>query len=189
MQLIYNPNEYGIIEFEQPDFILEDKKGNEFGVEVTQLFLDESSARLKNKQNYLEDIIKNNKFDKRDVGILNVGEIVALDNNNNEIPGTKSMGVSQELPQSPDRIEVLKKLVLEKNNKFINYNKRVQFIDLIIYNDGSFISGVEIQKKQILSYLKKQESANTLVSGFRMIVFIIKDISKANANYIFYLKI
>lgn len=108
LHVIYNPNEYDIIEFEQPDFILEDKNGNEFGVEITQLYLDESSARLKNKPNYLEDIIQNNKLDKRDVGILNLGEIVALDDNDNEIPGTKSMGVSQELPQSPDRIEVLK---------------------------------------------------------------------------------
>ncbi len=188
LQLIYKPSEYSIIEFEKPDFILEDKNGNKFGVEITQLFLDESSARLKNKPNYLNDIIQNNKLDKRDVGILNVGEIVAIDDNGNEIPETRSMGVSQDLPQSPNRIEVLKKLVSSKNYKLVKYDKRVQFIDLIIYNDGSFISGLEIQKQQILSYLKKQESANTLISSFRKIVFIIKDLSKTNANFILHLK-
>ena len=56
---IYTDNMFEIQESEQPDFVLKNKNNNEkFGVEVTELYHNESSARLKNYPGYFEKILE-----------------------------------------------------------------------------------------------------------------------------------
>lgn len=178
LRTFYSKAEYKIIrQDENPDFILKDSKNNIFGVEVTKFYDSPTSGRMKNLPNYSDKLLKEGFIHKEDKGILEfVEDIVKIGDDGKEIPQTKiSKGVLRKLPQSPDRIKILKELVATKNIKYLKYDKSLKVIDLLIYDSGDLIAGEEIQKIQILNYLHKQEKANTLVSPFRNIILIIED--------------
>ena len=83
---IYNSSEIIIKDSEQPDFIIE-SSSEKFGVEVTELYLSESEARLNNYSGYKEKILNSNDnsvLDKRDVGTLSKQEVYMLNNITNE---------------------------------------------------------------------------------------------------------
>ncbi len=85
---IYNENEYKYNEIngekqEKPDFILRRNNGIEFGVEVTELYYNETSARLKKRPKYVEDI-KRGEIDKRDIKLLHVNSLYLDIGNDNE---------------------------------------------------------------------------------------------------------
>lgn len=175
LRKIYPEIEYKIIkEEENPDFILSDKDYTHFGVEVTKYFDTPTSGRFKNIPNYLEKLIKSEFIHKQDIGILKVSEIVIVDDNGKET-STPDKGVLRELPQSIERINVLKNIVTKKNIKFHQKYDKSLPTDLLIYDSGDLIAGVDIQKREILAYLRKQEEANTLVSPFRKVILLIED--------------
>ncbi|HCC68062.1 TPA: hypothetical protein DEP90_02555 [Patescibacteria group bacterium] len=179
LRKVYSETEYEIIrEGESPDFTLSDKKNNVFGVEVTKYFDTPTSARFKNISNYTEKLINSKFIHKQDIGILEVGEIVKVDDNGKEI-SSPDKGILRELPQSVERINVLKNIISRKNIKHTQqYDKSMQ-IDLLIYDSGDLTAGLEIQRHQILNYLQKQEKANTLVSPFREIILLIEESNKS----------
>ena len=178
LRKVYPENEYKIIkENEKPDFVLLDKKNNLFGVEVTKYFDTPTSGRFKNIPNYTNKLINNGFIHKQDINLLKVGELVIVDDNGKEI-SSPDKGVLRELPQLIERINALKKIVTEKNKKYNQqYDKSIP-IDLLIYDSGDLTAGFEIQRDQILSYLNKQEKANTLISPFRKIILLIKEFNK-----------
>ncbi len=54
---MFNEKEFDIEETEKPDFLVTNKKFQEkFGVEVTELFINQSSARIKKIPNYIGQI-------------------------------------------------------------------------------------------------------------------------------------
>jgi hypothetical protein len=178
LRTFYPDTEYKLVrQSEKPDFVLKDSEGKVFGVEVTEYYDSNTSGRFKNIPNYLNQIINKEFIHKQDVGVLEVGEITIVDDAGKELshPGK---GVLRNLPQSPDRIEVLKKLVTSKNAKYAQYNSSLETIDLLIHDTGDLTAGLEIQKDQILKYLRKQEAVNTLVSSFRNVVLVIEEPNK-----------
>jgi len=178
LRIFYPESDYKIIRYyENPDFILKDNKNNIFGVEVTQYYDTPTSGRLKNLPKYADNLINKKYIHKGDIGILEVIEdMVKINNDGTETPLPK--GVLRSLPQSPDRINILKELVASKNSKFNNYDKSLRAIDLLIFDCGDLMAGLEIQKNQILNYLRQQEKANSLRSPFRKIILVIEEPSK-----------
>ena len=175
LRKVYSEIEYKIIkEHESPDFVLSDKDSNYFGVEVTKYFDTPTSGRFKNIPNYTEKLINSEFIHKQDIGILKVGEIVKVDEKGKEI-SSPDKGILRELPQSIERINVLKNIVTEKNIKHAQEYDKSMPIDLLIYDSGDLIAGLDIQKNQILGYLRKQGDANTLVSPFRKIILLIEE--------------
>lgn len=178
LRKIYPETQYEINkESENPDFILSDSKNNLFGVEITKYFDTPISGRFKSIPNYVENIISNKFIHKKDIGILEVKEIVKVDENDRVI-SSPDKGVLRKLPQSIERINALKELVAIKNRKYYQQYNKDLITDLLIFDSGDLIAGVEIQKKQILNYLYKQEKANTLVSPFRSIILLIEEPTK-----------
>lgn len=175
LRKVYPNVKYRIIkENENPDFVLSDKNNNFFGVEVTKYYDSPTSGRFKNIPNYTEKLINSEFIHKQDIGILQVGEIVIVDDNNREI-STPDKGISRQIPQSIERINALKKIVAEKNEKYNQQYDKSMPIDLLIYDSGDLTAGLEIQRNQILNYLYKQEKANTLISPFRKIILLIEE--------------
>jgi len=175
LRKFYSEIKYKIVkENEAPDFILADENNNPFGVEITRYFDTPTSGRFNNIPNYTEQLINSEFVHKQDIGILTVGEIVKVDDNGNEI-SSPDTGVLRELPQSIERINALKNVVAEKNRKCVQQYDNSMPIDLLIYDEGDLIAGLEVQRKQILDYLHKQENANTIVSPFRKIILLIED--------------
>lgn len=174
LRTYYSESDYDIVtNSENPDFILRKiSDGAIFGVEVTQYFDTPTSGRFKNIPNYVSRLLSGQFIHKDDVGSLKVIDtIYKIEADGSELP--LSAGVLRELPRSSDRIEALKKVVAEKNSKFSLYNKNLDRIDLLIYDSGDLVAGIERQKFEVLSDLYKQEKANTLVSPFKQIVLVI----------------
>ena len=176
LRTFYSEVEYKVIrQYENPDFVLKDSKNNIFGVEVTKYYDTPTSGRFKNIPNYVENIVNSKFIHKKDVGILEVGEITKIDDKGKEI-SLPDKGVLRKIPQSPERIKILQELVSKKNLKYIQqYDKSLDAIDLLICDSGDLIAGLEIQKTQILNYLRKQEKANSLKSPFRNIILVISE--------------
>lgn len=176
LRTFYPKSEYSIINSsENPDFILKENSNDTlFGVEVTRYFDTPTSGRFKNIPNYVERLLSKNFIHKEDIGNLKViNTIFKIENDGTETP--LSAGVLRSLPQSPDRIEALKRLVASKNSKYSQYDKTLEKIDLLIYDSGDLVAGIDKQKSEILTYLRKQEKANTLKSPFRKIVLVIEE--------------
>ena len=175
LRKVYSETKYKLVkENENPDFILSDINNNYFGVEITKYYDTPSSGRFNNIPNYTEKLLRSEFIHKQDIGILKVGEIVIVDDKGNEI-SEPDKGVYRELPQSIERINTLKTIVSEKNNKCLQKYEKTMPIDLLIYDHGDLTAGANIQKTQILHYLRKQEEANTLISPFRKIILLIED--------------
>jgi len=178
LRTFYAESEYHLIKHsENPDFILSDGNGNVFGVEVTEYYDSPTSGRFKNIPNYFNRLVNNGFIHKEDIGKLVVSEITKIEPDGKENP-FKNKGVLKKVPQSPDRIETLKKLVTGKNSKYTQYDKALKDIDLLIYDKGDLVAGLEIQKTEITNYLRKQEKENTLISPFRKIVIVIEEPSQ-----------
>jgi hypothetical protein len=163
---------------EKPDFIISGNNGTSYGVEVTGYYQSETSGRFKNIPNYTNRLLKGEFIHKKDIGILEVGTLEVVDDMGNPEPGTKTKGIYQPVSESSDRIDVLKKIVSDKNKKYLEYDPSLEAIDLLIYDEGDLVAGLDIQKTQILTYLKRQGGANTLVSPFRNIILLIAEPGK-----------
>lgn len=143
VRMIYNENEYKYNEEngynqEKPDFILQRGNEEKFGVEVTELYYNETSARLKNRKNYPEDI-RRGKTDKNDIKplkivntYLNIG-----DSNENNYQFFYS---SYTLPKytEDDFKKALIKRIKEKTEKSKAYIKDLKYIELIIFDSECF---------------------------------------------------
>lgn len=83
---IYQDGKVVITESEQPDFII-NGIDEQFGVEITDYYYNESSARLKNKPGYFESIINspdNTILTQRDKGAITKQSIYVKDSNDDK---------------------------------------------------------------------------------------------------------
>lgn len=169
---------------ENPDFILRDNINDTlFGVEVTAYYDSPTSGRFKNIPDYIKKLTDKIFIHKEDRGILeriDTLELIKDDSSTEPMP----VGIMRQLPQSIERIKELKKLVANKNLKYSNYDKSLERIDLLIFDDGDLIAGADVQKKEILNYLRGQAKANTLASPFKNIILIIKENTGQNISII-----
>lgn len=165
---LYNHNLYIIEKTEEPDFILTNKETNEiFGVEITELFINESSARIKKKPDYMQRIIggiDNNRYlDKNDIKELPAVKIYAK-NINNEY---EEMIDAVQMPRLTVEgyIDKIKKIVETKNKK--NYRDKYQKVELFIYDTEDYFYSKDkntmyklLNNKDLLDLVK-----NSIFSG------------------------
>lgn len=75
-------NDCEILKSERPDFIVTYPRhfvgGISVGIEVTELYYNDSSARLKNKEGYIKNVIDGSYIHKDDKGEFNVQEVTYL---------------------------------------------------------------------------------------------------------------
>jgi hypothetical protein len=86
LEMIYNPTEYeAIIDQERPDFAIQrHKKSRPFGVEITNLFQDESAARLNMIHGYTQQLFDGGPFrGRQDARRLSVPEVTITDKDGN----------------------------------------------------------------------------------------------------------
>ncbi|QQE95080.1 hypothetical protein ACLI07_12395 [Providencia huaxiensis] len=121
-----------VVKSEQPDFIL-DYQGTKTGVEITELYYNDSMARFHNQKNYLGDILLNNKIHKDDRTILKPMDIIYYGKSNGYIPFETKM-----LPKPKYNLDDFRKsfsLSLEKKEvSKIKYNQELEQCSLIIFD-------------------------------------------------------
>lgn len=167
------------INSEQPDFIMKDLKyDTEFGIEITQIYKNEATARFKNISTYLFEIMQGKYRNKKDIKVLEKDTFTLED----PIEGVSFTfnGVRINSPSIDQYCQIIKKSIIIKNQKFSKY-KALPYINLIIYdkeNTFGYIANSDIQNILIDDGLKR-----VIVSSPFNEIFIISDVSKGCAIY------
>jgi hypothetical protein len=139
LHYIYSSERFEALSSEEPDFIVTDLTTKQvFGVEITEFFLDECYARLKNIPHYIEEIITDKRYrNKGDKSKLPVHE-VTVD------PDTQaSRNSNMIITDSPSKDELGRKigaLITNKDSKIVNYQKQATSLFLIIYDNQSCLN-------------------------------------------------
>lgn len=134
---VYSSEQYNNVKSsEQPDFIITAK--DRFGVEVTEFFVSESSARLHNIPNYVSDIILKNIFrDKDDKETLKPDDYELIDEDKNN--SFKFRGILTPKPNIENFRDMIAQTIEGKDLKFEKYDNSLDYINLIIFdNDNCF---------------------------------------------------
>lgn len=165
---IYNSKNITIKEHEMPDFIIVSNEET-FGVEVTEYYYNESTARLINYKGYKERILNSKDdsvLDKSDIGKLSRHEMYILDTTDDKykflfdfvaVKYRDDLGYDV-LPSYCDVENDIISIINEKNMKALNY-QQYDYTELIIQCMES-ISEETINKLSISkSILKKVDES------------------------------
>lgn len=144
---VYNEtNGYVITSSEKPDFILE-KDGEKFGVEITKLYYNTSSARLKEIPDYTYKLLRNG-IPRNDQGILNPHMIfVSVDG------AWKYLGdtIGEKFKTYDDYISALVRLIKNKTEKAKDYQK-LDYLELFVDDRERYLFFKDISE---LKYLEQ----------------------------------
>lgn len=139
LHYVYSAEEFDALSTEEPDFIVTDLTTKQiFGVEITEFFLDECYARLKNIPHYIDEIIVDKSYrNKGDKSKLPVHEVIVN-------PDTQaSRNSNMIITDSPSKDELGRKigaLITTKDSKIVNYQKQAASLFLIIYDNQSCLN-------------------------------------------------
>lgn len=121
-------------ESEQPDFILEYGKGIEYGVEITELFYNGTSARLKNDK-YINDLLVENKYwHKEDRKKELIKDITYYAQDNGYSP-VEMQAVFIPQHSHRDYYDSLLQAIKEKNSKLCKYDPSIRGNCILIIYD------------------------------------------------------
>lgn len=154
-----NENMYELIDnnSEKPDFILKDLKSNEvFGVEVTKMYYNESSARLKEIPNYVSKLL-NNGIPRKDQGILSPHQLYISINDEWVYLGDT---IGQSFKRYDDYVDALVRVINDKTEKAKKY-KKLDYMELFIDDKENYLY---FKKVEDLEYLEKSEKLKDAVT-------------------------
>ncbi len=176
---MFNEKEFDIEETEKPDFLVTNKKFQEkFGVEVTELFINQSSARIKKIPNYIGQIL-NGEDERRyktkeDITNLPIVKIYIKDNVNNTYSSVLEKAVKIPTMSIGEYIENVKKSIQKKNTK--NYKNICESVELVVNDAEEFFYDKDIL---ILNkFLKNKELLNLVKDSIFRVVYIVTKYNK-----------
>lgn len=174
-------NNLTILEREEPDFWLKyDNEMSYFGIEVTEFFLSQSSARIDKIPGYFKDIMDKGSYrHKDDKEILSVKDAILISHKNNEKKAIKV--IPRESVNLRDVLLRISELINQKNSKLSNYNKSLSHINLIINDTESIFYLADIEQFYSL-FFRFEIKKSILAANFRDIYFITS--FKGNKKYI-----
>ena len=135
---------------ERPDFIVHHM--NDFGVEITEFYPDETVARMVNMPNYAEKVTEKSYIHKDDINKLEVVNTEYFNKKKKKWIKIEQPAVRQENMPIHERITVLLSKIKGKSELLNSYDKSLENIDLIIYDGrSSMIDGIndEYMRKTI----------------------------------------
>ena len=141
LRKVYSVTEYPEVDLsEQPDFIVHGLDTT-FGVEVTEYYQDDSSSRLINITGYAARAIDEGTVHPKDVGIIEIQEPEFEKPDGSYVSYGKA--VSKPILPANERMNKVGAIINNKNKLFDSYNKNLDYIDLVIYNNGDLFAGVD----------------------------------------------
>lgn len=146
---IYQNEKCNIEDSEEPDFIIKTET-EKFGVEVTEYYYNESSARLKNYNGYIEKILRNSydeTLDKRDVGMIEKHRLYIKNLETNKYDFLTDMVAIRynttykigQLPEFKDVEKQIIEIIGRKTKKAEHYNKQLEYLELFINDKENYI--------------------------------------------------
>lgn len=172
LELVYEESEYAeIVEAERPDFCIRHKdESTHFGVEVTELHISESYARLHHIPGYFGDIISHDDYRHRaDKTVLAPVE-VEIQSSAGESKG-KSVALIQKLPKVEEYVGMIINVITAKDSKFSGYDKTLDHINLIIYDAVRTLLPIPVDQFYDHFYTRALKDA-LYASSFREVFFV-----------------
>ncbi len=130
--MVYGPGELGSLDdSERPDFIATlPGVGDPFGIEVTEFYLSESDARLRNIRGYLSDIFGHGRYRHvDDHKFLKVDEVTITPTDGGD--GRRVPAIIQTFPDTSEHLRQLAEVIRSKGSKARGY-QRLQHLNLIV---------------------------------------------------------
>lgn len=172
LEMVFDLEEYNHIkdDGENPDFLLTSQNGATIGIEVTELFFDESEARMKKNQDYLKDMIDNEKFmHKNDKEVFEVGEINIIDDEDRI--KIKQQAVIRRAHNLKEYIEAFISRLKAKNDRHESYAIKAKQTSLIVFDHAHHLYSNE--KNDFSKSFLNSEVCNELTSTpFREVYFV-----------------
>jgi len=129
------PTDWNVISTESPDFICIKSGSPVLGVEITELFTNETDARLDKIDGYSLALLNGGDFrHKEDKENIKVDRVKYIKKGNDD--GPEIDAIIHELPNFSQRANLLIKTIIEKEGKAEKYLESCSKVDLII-NDAS----------------------------------------------------
>ncbi len=166
------PHNWVVTPLEAPDFICFRNNIPVLGVEVTELYQNQSDARLKNIDGYALNLLDGGNYrHKKDKKQLPVNEVDIIDKADNKVTDRKIKAIIQELPSLPKRIIALEKTIEIKEKKLPIYEKTCREIDLIIDDVSNifFFNTYEI----LFSFLSLSSNKHKIISSHFREIFLV----------------
>jgi len=164
---------------DKPDFWINTSLEYKFGVEITELFENESSARLEKIDTYTEELLDSKKFrHKTDKKEIILDSIKILDKKGNHILETEA--IVREIPCLNTYIDHLINCVSKKSRKSLEYNSNLNYNNLIINDHINSLSLID--KNKLSEYLFTDKFKQCLLNCSFEEVFLITEI-KNEKNY------
>jgi hypothetical protein len=160
---------------ESPDFICRDENGPFLGVEVSELFVSASNARIHKIPNYVVDILSSGKYRHReDRNQLPVESATFhLDGGDRTVP----VLVRQKIPITAS-IKTLADTIEKKSGKLVRYKNNVATTDLLLVDRGELFHRIKFDYAACIVHETEVRSAIQR-SGFREIWLVVNTESKA----------
>jgi len=160
-----------IIDNDKPDFKLKHKdEKSYFGVEVTEFYFTESSARLQNIPDYIGDLLDEKKYrhkdDKKELEIKKVSII----SKNGQKKGEPE-AIIYKIPGLSYYQKKITQIIRNKNQKYGDYDKTLTHINLIIYDEEKFLFSIKL-KNFYKMFFSEDLIKSIIASEFREIYFI-----------------
>ena len=130
--MVYGPGELGSLDdSEQPDFLATlPGSGDPFGIEVTEFYLSESDARLRNIRGYLSDIFNHGRYRHVvDRESLKVGEVTITPKDGGD--GQRVPAIIQTFPDTLEHLRLLAEVIRSKGSKARRY-QRLRHLNLVV---------------------------------------------------------
>jgi hypothetical protein len=185
LQKIYPGSKFkNIVKRENPDFEIKHNTGYKFGVEITELYFSETNARVMNIPGYFDNIFSNrNYIHKDDIEKLKIGKLTVVSEGK---PNREIEGNIQDLPTKDELINMVTEIIINKCNKYDNYDRQLGHINLIIYDMENRYHSIQ-RKDFFLCFFNEKLVSSIKNSPFREI-FFVTELSN-NKQYYFPLRL
>jgi len=166
---------------DEPDFRVRCVESEHFfGVEITEFYLSESNARVKNIPGYATDLLKEEKYrHKVDRELLKVKDVTIKSTNGSE---RQSKVILQKVPKPEDYVEKIARTIKRKNERVKSYSRELSYVNLIIYDNERGLFGVTAQS--VYEYFFTEEMTTALISSNFREIFLITMIERNRKVYI-----
>ena len=172
LEMVYDVDRFETVrESESPDFTLQHRNEQEFfGVEVTELYLAGSDARVRNIPGYISSLFAGGQAQhKDDVDALKVQKatLTRADGSGEEVIDV----IRRELPEVSTYAQMAAATIERKGQKLATYERGLSHVNLIILDHGSRL--ITAPPEQFYSLFFTSELRDVLArTGFREVFFI-----------------
>ena len=158
---------------ETPDFIITDSKNQKkIGIEVTRLFVSQSSAARRSNEfcNKFINEYKPGVKKKKRKSFLKRTHVVKLESDIAEGPVQKDYVIIEEVSLK-DYLDFLENLISKKNDSYLHPKEELEYTNLFIFDEDNFLKRLPFEITDIYKIIRSHSVFDTIInSNFQEII-------------------